>query len=50
MKHILKGRGSQLWQDLSFHANYKASGTTLGNLSELTVFTAREEEPEGEKL
>lgn len=44
MKYILKGCGSQLWQYLSFHSNYKASGTTVWNLSELMVFTAREEE------
>lgn len=50
MKYIFKGCGSQLWQDLSFHSNYKASGTNVGNLSELMVFTAREEEPAGEKF
>lgn len=50
MKYILKGCCSQLWQDLSFHSNDKASGTSVGKLSELMVFTPREEEPAGEKF
>lgn len=50
MKFILKGCGSQLWQDLSFRSNYKASGTSVGNLSELMVLTARGEEPAREKF
>lgn len=50
MKYIFKGCGSQLWQDLRFNSNYKASAATVRNLPDLMVFTAREEEPVGERL